>query len=72
MSVHLLRVIGPDMVVYHPAINTEEQRSEIGLACEEVILRDGPDFLLGLLQSKTASVRYEAYLLREKERLLTC
>ncbi|KAF2153112.1 hypothetical protein K461DRAFT_267752 [Myriangium duriaei CBS 260.36] len=50
VSVHLLRAIGPSMVLYwtDPPL-TEESRSDIELACEEVLLRDGPDFLLGLL-----------------------
>ena len=55
MSIHLLRATGPDMVLYHTT-QRAESRSEIELACEEVILRDGPEFLLGLLQDNAKSV----------------
>ena len=57
VSVHLLRAIGPSMVLYwsEPAI-TDEARSDIELACEELLLRDGPEFLLGLLMHEQKSI----------------
>ncbi|KAF4549472.1 Hypothetical protein D9617_21g096930 [Elsinoe fawcettii] len=57
VSVHLLRAIGPQMVLYwtDPPF-TEETRSDIELACEELLLRDGPSFLLGLLMHDRAAI----------------
>ncbi|PNS19781.1 hypothetical protein CAC42_7748 [Sphaceloma murrayae] len=57
VSVHLLRAVGPQMVLYwtDPPV-TEEIRSDIELACEELLLRDGPRFLLGLLMHDNAAI----------------
>ncbi|TKX23900.1 hypothetical protein C1H76_3838 [Elsinoe australis] len=57
VSVHLLRAIGPQMVLYwsDPPL-TEDTRSDIELACEELLLRDGPTFLLGLLMHDRSTI----------------
>ena len=62
MSIHLLRTVGPEVLQYrtnpegdHGDYNT---RSEIELACEECLLREGPDFLLGLFMDEGRSVEY--------------
>lgn len=59
VSVHLLRATGPQMTLYYsnPPVS-DEARSDIELACEELLLRDGPDFLLGLLMHESSSIEY--------------
>jgi len=58
MSIHVLRALGPELVLYWVTPLQEDSRSEVELACEEVLLRDGPEFLLGLLQHRGESISY--------------
>lgn len=58
MSIHVLRALGPELVLHWVSPPQEDARSEIELACEEVLLRDGPEFLLGLLQHRCESISY--------------
>ena len=58
MSIHVLRAIGPEMVLHWTTPPSDSSRSQIELACEEVLLQRGPEFLLGLLQHRSESVMY--------------
>lgn len=61
MSIHMLRSIGPRVMLHcqhhQPAgegghafnMARQQRRSDLELACEELLLQRGPDFLLGLL-----------------------
>ncbi|GAM87751.1 hypothetical protein ANO11243_057780 [Dothideomycetidae sp. 11243] len=58
VSVHLLRAIGPQLSpCWSDGPLTEEARSDMELASEELLLRDGPDFLLGLLMHDMKSIK---------------
>lgn len=58
MSIHVLRALGPELVLHWVPPPQEDSRSEIELACEELLLRDGPEFLLGMLQHRHESIAY--------------
>ena len=64
MSLHILRTAGPEMVLYFTSPPNSDSRSEIELACEELILQRGPEFLLDLLMHKKDAISYISQIIR--------
>jgi hypothetical protein len=71
-SIRILRVFGPEPIHLRYALGRTEERSEVEVATEEMILRCGPEFFVALLREdgvwkgwREVAVRYVLFTLSQ-------
>jgi len=58
ISIHQLRADGPDIIHHQSPVQVPAFRAELELACEELMLQHGADYLVSLLNHNVRATRY--------------
>jgi len=58
ISIHQLRADGPDIIHHQSPVQVPAFRAELELACEELMLQHGADYLVLLLDHNVRAVKY--------------